>query len=315
LFGNGGSAAAAQHLAAEFIGRLRIDRRPLPAIALTTDTSTLTAIGNDYGFEHVFARQLEALGRPGDVAIAISSSGGSPNVLEAVRLAAARGLRTLGLIGARNSELGLLVDIAVIASGAEYAVQEAQLTAAHVLCELVELTLFGPSSPRWDPGHLANARTKLVSWAELQELREQWRVRDARVVWTNGCFDLLHVGHVRSLEAARALGDVLVVGINDDASVRELKGAGRPVVPVEQRAELVAALTAVDYVVVFDDRTPNAALARLRPDVHAKGADYAKGDLPEQEVVEGYGGAIELLPLVPGVSTSSLLSRARTQEP
>jgi D-beta-D-heptose 7-phosphate kinase/D-beta-D-heptose 1-phosphate adenosyltransferase len=150
-----------------------------------------------------------------------------------------------------------------------------------------------------------------VTWGELLPERERWREQGLRVVWTNGAFDLLHAGHVRSLEAARALGDVLVVGVNSDESVRGLKGDGRPLVPAEQRAEILAALAVVDRVVVFDEPTPEVALGQLRPDVHTKGADYADRELPERAVVESYGGTVELLPFVPGISTTELEDRLR----
>ena len=304
LFGNGGSAADAQHMAAELVGRFLLERRALPAIALTTDTSALTAIANDFGFENVFARQVEALGRRGDVAIAISTSGRSPNVLAGVRAAADAGLRTIGIVGPGGSELEGLVDLPLVVAAEGPALQEGQLAVEHALCEIVESALAGEAAPEAAPG-------KVVTWDELLLERERWRERGLRVVWTNGAFDLLHVGHVRSLAAARALGDVLVVGVNSDDSVRGLKGDGRPLVPAEQRAEVVAALAVVDRVVVFDEPTPEAALDRLRPDVHTKGADYADRDLPERAVVEGYGGEVELLPFVPGISTSELAERLR----
>lgn len=157
-------------------------------------------------------------------------------------------------------------------------------------------------------------RPKLIPWDDLLAVREQAR-RDGRVVvWTNGTFDLLHPGHVSSLQAARALGDVLVVGLNSDASVRGYKGPSRPVLTQDERAAMLAALECVDYVLVFDEPTPEAALARLKPDVHCKGAEYAPPHgrpVPERAVVEGYGGRIEYLPLVPGVSTTELLNRIR----
>ena len=304
LFGNGGSAADAQHMAAELVGRFLLERRALPAIALTTDTSALTAIANDFGFEQVFARQIEALGRRGDVAVAISTSGRSPNVLAAVRAASAAGLRTIGIVGPGASELERLVDLPVVVAAEGPALQEGQLTVEHALCEIVEAALSGETTTETAGG-------KVVTWEELLAERDRWRDQGLRVVWTNGAFDLLHVGHVRSLEAARGLGDVLVVGVNSDESVRGLKGDGRPLVPAEQRAEILAALTVVDRVVVFDEPTPEAALAKLRPDVHTKGADYADRDLPERAVVESYGGAIELLPFVPGISTTDLAERLR----
>jgi rfaE bifunctional protein nucleotidyltransferase chain/domain len=151
-----------------------------------------------------------------------------------------------------------------------------------------------------------------MTWPPLLAWRERARHDGRTVVWTNGCFDLLHVGHVRNLQAARALGDALVVGVNDDASVRRLKGPQRPILPAEQRAELLAALECVDAVVLFPEDTPAAALERLRPDIHCKGADYAPPHgkpIPEAAVVAAYGGRIAFLPLVPGLSTSDLVQR------
>jgi rfaE bifunctional protein nucleotidyltransferase chain/domain/rfaE bifunctional protein kinase chain/domain len=130
------------------------------------------------------------------------------------------------------------------------------------------------------------------------------------VVATGGCFDLLHSGHVRTLEAARALGDCLVVLLNSDASVRTIKGAGRPVVGQDDRARVLAALRCVDAVVVFDEPTPEAALARVRPHVWAKGADYAGRELPEAKVLAEWGGEVVLLPLVDGQSTTRLIEEA-----
>ena len=131
------------------------------------------------------------------------------------------------------------------------------------------------------------------------------------MVWTNGCFDLLHVGHIRSFRDAKALGDILVVGINSDATVRSLKGDARPVVNQEDRAELIAALEMVDYVTIFDEPTPVAAITRLRPDIHCKGAEYADGarPFPERETVLSYGGRIRFLPFHPGRSTTDLVDR------
>jgi rfaE bifunctional protein nucleotidyltransferase chain/domain len=157
-------------------------------------------------------------------------------------------------------------------------------------------------------------RTKLVSWDDLLAARAAARRDGQVVVWTNGTFDLLHPGHVSSLQAARALGDVLVVGLNSDASVRGYKGPTRPILTQGERSAMLAALECVDYVIVFDESTPEAALSRLQPDIHCKGAEYAPPHgrpVPERAVVEGYGGRIEYLPLVPGVSTTELLQRVR----
>lgn len=146
----------------------------------------------------------------------------------------------------------------------------------------------------------------------LPALGESLRAAGKVVVWTNGCFDLVHAGHIRSLRAARGFGDVLVVGVNSDASVRRLKGAGRPVLPVAERAGLVAALGCVGHVVVFDEDTPERCVRLLRPAVHCKGADYAPPHgkpVPEAVAVAAYGGRVEYLPLVGGLSTSELIRR------
>ena len=139
IFGNGGSAADSQHMAAEFIGRFQHERKSLPAIALTTDSSALTALGNDYGFDIVFARQLQGLGRKGDAAIAISTSGNSKNVIEAVKLAKRMGIKTIGLLGGSGGNLAPLVDIKIIVPSKVTArIQESHICIMHTICELVE---------------------------------------------------------------------------------------------------------------------------------------------------------------------------------
>src|SRR5437762_744239 len=139
FFGNGGSAADAQHLAAEFVGRFQIERQALPAIALTTDSSILTAVGNDYGSDQIFARQVQALGRPGDVAIGISTSGNSRNVTGAIKQASKRDLKTIGLTGKDGGSLAKCVDISITVASTNVArVQECHITIGHILCELVE---------------------------------------------------------------------------------------------------------------------------------------------------------------------------------
>lgn len=140
-------------------------------------------------------------------------------------------------------------------------------------------------------------------------LRAGWRSLGERVVFTNGCFDLLHVGHVRYLNAARALGDHLVVGLNSDASVRRLKGPGRPVTPEPERAEILCALAAVDAVVLFEEDTPLSLIEALEPDVLVKGGDWALEAIVGREFVEGRGGRVVTIPIVRGRSTSGLLGR------
>ena len=130
-----------------------------------------------------------------------------------------------------------------------------------------------------------------------------------RVVFTNGCFDLLHRGHTRYLEQARALGDLLVVAINGDASVRTLKGRGRPVVPAEERAEVLAALAAVDLVLIFDDLTPARVIRAVRPDVLVKGGDWPISQIVGADLVQSRGGIVRSLPYVDGASTTELIRR------
>lgn len=137
------------------------------------------------------------------------------------------------------------------------------------------------------------------------------RVHGQRIVFTNGCFDILHVGHVRYLGAARALGDCLVVGLNSDASVRRLKGPERPVNEEADRAEVLDALRAVDYVTIFDEPTAAELIEIIRPDVYVKGGDYTIATLPEAEIVRGYGGRVEFIDLVPERSTTRVIEKLR----
>ena len=134
----------------------------------------------------------------------------------------------------------------------------------------------------------------LLGVDEAARLAEGWRRQGKRLVLANGCFDLLHVGHVRYLSEARALGDALLVGVNGDLSVRRLKGPGRPIMTAAERAEIVGALASVDGVVIFEDDTADALVARLRPDVHAKGTDYTVDSVPERTVVLSAGGRVAI---------------------
>jgi D-beta-D-heptose 7-phosphate kinase/D-beta-D-heptose 1-phosphate adenosyltransferase len=136
-----------------------------------------------------------------------------------------------------------------------------------------------------------------------------------RVVFTNGCFDLLHPGHIRSLEQARALGDALIVGLNGDAGVRQLKGEGRPVIPERERAEILAALECVDAVVIFQDPTPREVIARLLPDVLVKGGDWPGDQIVGREEVEAAGGRVVSVPVAPGYSTTAILKKIREGTP
>jgi D-beta-D-heptose 7-phosphate kinase/D-beta-D-heptose 1-phosphate adenosyltransferase len=156
---------------------------------------------------------------------------------------------------------------------------------------------------------LAPEEKVIYDWSVLDERLAEWRQRGLRIGFTNGCFDLLHPGHVRLLTEARGACDLLIVGLNSDASVRRLKGDGRPVQQQEARAEVLAALEAVDLVVIFEQDTPLELLRRVRPKVLVKGADYRLDQVVGREVVETDGGEIVLVDLVPGYSTTNILKR------
>jgi rfaE bifunctional protein nucleotidyltransferase chain/domain len=148
---------------------------------------------------------------------------------------------------------------------------------------------------------------EVVSLGEATAIRKKLRDGSKTVVLTNGHFDLLHVGHIDCLQRAKALGDVLIVGLNSDASTRLLKGEKRPIVPQEERAQLLAALQCVDYVIIFKERTAERLIAALRPEVYVKGGDWAIEDLPEARVLAEYGVQAEFLPQVPSRSTTDII--------
>jgi phosphoheptose isomerase len=306
LCGNGGSAADAQHIAAELTGRYVIERPGMAGIALTTDTSALTAIGNDYGYERVFSRQVEALGRAGDVLVGISTSGGSPNVVAALEVARSIGMQTVALTGARDSRCAELADVTLRSPDVETArIQECHIFFGHVICELLDAS----EAPA------AVAGGVFTEWnADLSERRARWRERGLRVVLTNGAFDLLHVGHLTSLEDARRFGDVLVVAVNADDTVRRQKGDDRPARGEVDRLRLVAALDVVDAAVLFHDDDASPLINWLQPDVWVKGGDYAARDratMPEVAAMERIGGRVEFVSYVDGQSTTSTIERIR----
>jgi rfaE bifunctional protein nucleotidyltransferase chain/domain len=152
-------------------------------------------------------------------------------------------------------------------------------------------------------------KTKILTQAGVRRRARAWRRHGKRVVFTNGCFDLIHPGHVRYLRAARRLGDVLVVGVNSDASVRRLKGPTRPLVPQADRCEVLAALDMVDVVVVFEEDTPYATIAAVEPDVLVKGGDWAPDRIVGADLVRARGGVVRSLRFAPGYSTTDLVER------
>lgn len=155
---------------------------------------------------------------------------------------------------------------------------------------------------------------RILHQSELAQAAEAAKTQNKKVVSTNGCFDILHVGHARILKQARELGDCLFVGLNSDASVKRLKGSERPINNEADRAELLASLSAVDFVYIFDEDTPVDFLKAVKPNIHVKGADYSAADLAETPVVESFGGVVKLLALVPLKSTTALVEKIKTSE-
>lgn len=157
---------------------------------------------------------------------------------------------------------------------------------------------------------MTKAVEKILSLEGAYEVADELKRQGKRVVFTNGCFDLLHPGHTRYLAEARQLGDALIVAVNSDRSVRALKGPGRPIQPQAERAEILAALAAVDYVTLFDDLTPQAVIARLLPQVLVKGGDWGVNEIVGRAEVEAAGGRVVSIPVVPGYSTSAIIEAA-----
>ena len=159
---------------------------------------------------------------------------------------------------------------------------------------------------------MSDSTTKIVSRAELQAKVAEWRRDGEQIVLANGCFDLLHVGHVRYLGGAKALGGKLLVALNSDASVRKIKGEGRPLMPDSERAEIVAALANVDAVIVFDEPDVRALIREIHPEIQAKGTDYTRDTVPERDEVRSYGGRVEIVGDPKDHSTSEFLGQLRT---
>ncbi|HDD44463.1 MAG TPA: D-glycero-beta-D-manno-heptose 1-phosphate adenylyltransferase [Candidatus Desulfofervidus auxilii] len=153
------------------------------------------------------------------------------------------------------------------------------------------------------------SRDKIISWEQLKEEVKKWQTSGLKVVFTNGCFDLLHIGHIRYLQAAKKYGDKLIVAINSDRSVREIKGKRRPIISENERAEIVAALDCVDRVVIFDEPTPLSLINFLQPDVLVKGADWPEEKIVGREVVLAKGGKIIRIPVVEGISTTEIIKK------
>jgi len=149
---------------------------------------------------------------------------------------------------------------------------------------------------------------KIKSLSELKKIVEKLKRDGKKIVWTNGCFDLFHIDHLRFLQEAKSFGDILVVGINSDSSIKKIKGDKRPIIPESERAEIISALECVDYVIIFSETTPNRMIGVLKPDVHVKGTGWFEKELPEEKLVKSYGGAVIITKNRP-LTTTKLINR------
>jgi len=222
-------------------------------------------------------------------------------------------VRVRDVSGAGDTVVAVLAAMLAMQADFESAMRAANAAAAVVVGKRGTATLsVAELRSRILPAATLAPEEKIVfDWALLDEHIAEWRRQGLRVGFTNGCFDLLHPGHVKLLAGARAACDRLVVGLNGDASVTRLKGEGRPVQPVQSRAEVLAALEAVDLVVVFDEDTPEKLIARVKPTVLVKGSDYKREDVVGHAIVEAAGGEVILIDIVPGHSTSAMVERTR----
>lgn len=152
----------------------------------------------------------------------------------------------------------------------------------------------------------------LIKLRELKNIVSKLKNEGKKTVFTNGCFDILHLGHVKYLEEAKSLGDILIVGVNSDESVKILKGKSRPIIPENERAEILSALECVDYVVIFNETNPENLIAQLKPAIHVKGGDYVIDEIPESKLVEFFGGKTVILNEIEGKSTSDIIQKILT---
>jgi D-beta-D-heptose 7-phosphate kinase/D-beta-D-heptose 1-phosphate adenosyltransferase len=222
-------------------------------------------------------------------------------------------VRVRDVSGAGDTVVAVLSAMLAMGADFESAMRAANAAAAVVVGKRGTATLtVAELRTRILPAASLAPEEKIVfDWVLLDEHLDDWRRQGLRIGFTNGCFDLLHPGHVKLLAGARAVCDRLVVGLNDDASVTRLKGAGRPVQPVQSRAEVLAALEAVDLVVVFEEDTPEKLIKRVKPTALVKGSDYKREEVVGHDIVEALGGAVILIDLVPGQSTSAMVERTR----
>jgi D-beta-D-heptose 7-phosphate kinase/D-beta-D-heptose 1-phosphate adenosyltransferase len=227
--------------------------------------------------------------------------------------APARAREVFDVSGAGDTVIATLAASAAAGLDLESSVQLANVAAGVIVGKVGTVPIDRASLLAQLTGDLAlNTEEKVLSRAALLDRAAQWRARGQRIVFTNGCFDLLHIGHITLLQEAHRMGDRLVIGVNSDASVRRLKGPTRPIVPEAERAQVLAALASTDAIVIFEEDTPLQLLRLLQPEVLVKGGDYTVSTVVGAEEVRSWGGRVEIVPTVAGFSTSNLVQKIST---
>ena len=304
--GNGGSASDVEHMAGEIVGRFGFDRDSLPCVSLCGPTATFTAIANDYGYEEVFARQVKGIGSEGDVLIGISTSGNSANIVKAFEAAKNKKIITIAMTGSKASKLSEKADVCIrVPSHLTPRIQEIHGLIIHSLCRGIENIIFKdkvkkPALP---------AKKIIKDKKDIELLAEA--IKGYKSVFTNGCFDILHPGHVYILQECRKHGDLLIVGLNSDDSIKRLKGESRPYHKFNDRANVLAALECVDYIIEFSKDTPKELIETLTPKILIKGGDYTVETVVGAEHVMKNGGEVVIIPLLEGHSTTAILNNER----
>jgi len=299
MAGNGGSASESSHFTAELVGRfLPGDRKALRAISLNSDTTVITAIGNDFGFDKIYSRQIEALGKKDDVVICLSTSGTSPNIVELIDASHKIGIKTVLLTGALNKTNLPLCDIVFKVNTETTAlVQEVHLSIIHMICSHLE-----------ELYKINRTKKEVKKIIELRNLEIQENKRPD-IVWVNGCFDVLHRGHISFLREAASLGNELWVGLNSDKSIKQLKGPHRPIQQQLERAETLALLPWVSRIIIFDETSPSQAIYKIRPQIIVKSKEYISVQIPEESAINSLNIEVVYLDKIDGISTSNLVSQ------
>ncbi len=299
-FGNGGSAAEAQHFTTELIGRFKETRKSLAAISLCSDISAMTCIANDFGYDAIFSRQVEGLAKDGDFVFGFTTSGNSKNVLAGLYSARKIGCTTILVTGQNHVAVNDLADVVIQIGGNETAIiQESHLMLIHILSELIEINMELKALPVGTPS------PRIIY---DYEFKREFLPNHDSIVWVNGCFDILHEGHLLLLNAASRAGTFLIVGINSDSSVKKIKGDTRPVIPEMSRARTLAQLPFVDLVVIFSQEDPREILEMVRPNVVLKGSSYKTENFREKDLLLEINCEIRFTHHIEGVSSSAIIS-------